>query len=263
MCGPAVSAGGHGAGDPGAVDAGLLEAGCVDVDPQALRRLLSQIAPALGGSAPVLLAAGRTTRLVTPAQRKALIHRDKGCVYPGCDRPADWCDAHHLREWIRDGGSTDIDNLALVCRFHHGQLHRAGESLAHTEGGFQRVSVCGDPSAGDHPASEAPPAGEDRPAGGDQPLSGNTLDANARTPSCDPPAGEDPPPGNTPKVSDRASSGAGSPRSSRQITKGCLTGGGRTIAYRIDRDDADAEQRDAMPTSGERGRARAKAGRVP
>lgn len=48
--------------------------------------------------------------------------RDDGCVFPGCDRPADWCDAHHINFWAF-GGRTDIDELALLCRQHHTLVH--------------------------------------------------------------------------------------------------------------------------------------------
>ncbi|MEO5679150.1 MAG: DUF222 domain-containing protein [Acidimicrobiales bacterium] len=57
---------------------------------------------------------GRTTRLVTAAQRLALEIRDRGCVFPGCHRPPGWCDAHHLTSWL-DGGTTDMDNPTLLC----------------------------------------------------------------------------------------------------------------------------------------------------
>jgi hypothetical protein len=67
----------------------------------------------------VPLGLGRTARYATPAQRRALIVRDGGCVFPGCDAPASWCDAHHVDHWEHDG-RTDLDNLALLCRHHHG-----------------------------------------------------------------------------------------------------------------------------------------------
>ena len=44
--------------------------------------------------------------------------RDHHCVFPGCDRPAPWCDGHHLVHWA-DGGPTKLDNLGLVCGTHH------------------------------------------------------------------------------------------------------------------------------------------------
>ncbi|WP_040521298.1 HNH endonuclease signature motif containing protein [Gordonia araii] len=60
----------------------------------------------------------RTQRLATPALRTALIARDHGCQFPGCGKPASWTDAHHIKEW-RDGGQTTLDNLVLLCRYHH------------------------------------------------------------------------------------------------------------------------------------------------
>ncbi|WP_375489963.1 DUF222 domain-containing protein [uncultured Jatrophihabitans sp.] len=72
-----------------------------------------------------VLFCGRTKRLATPALRYALAARDGGCCFPGCERPAAWCEAHHIREWT-DGGPTDIDNLCLLCRYHHRQFARHG-----------------------------------------------------------------------------------------------------------------------------------------
>jgi hypothetical protein len=51
--------------------------------------------------------------------------RDQGCAWPTCDRPAAWCEAHHLRPWP-DGGTTDLDNTALFCPHHHHVLHGRG-----------------------------------------------------------------------------------------------------------------------------------------
>jgi Domain of unknown function (DUF222)/HNH endonuclease len=72
---------------------------------------------------------GRRTRLVSAAQRRALVHRDRRCAFPGCDRPPRWCDAHHLVPWQR-GGPTDLDNLVLLCRRHHVLCHEGGWRLA-------------------------------------------------------------------------------------------------------------------------------------
>lgn len=71
---------------------------------------------------PEILDMGRRVRTATTAQRHALALRDQGCVIPGCGRPPDWCDAHHLLPWI-DGGLTNLDQLALVCRPHHMMIH--------------------------------------------------------------------------------------------------------------------------------------------
>lgn len=71
---------------------------------------------------------GRRTRVVPPAIRTALAVRDRGCVYPGCDRCPQWTDAHHVRHWA-DGGSTSLDNLVLLCRYHHRAVHEGRASL--------------------------------------------------------------------------------------------------------------------------------------
>jgi hypothetical protein len=56
------------------------------------------------------LDAGRSTRSVPPAIRRALVLRDRGCQFAGCDRPAEWTDAHHIQHWA-DGGATSLGNL--------------------------------------------------------------------------------------------------------------------------------------------------------
>ena len=61
-----------------------------------------------------LLDVGRAHRLATPAQRAGLRARDRGCVFPGCDRSPGWCQAHHLIEF-GDGGATRTDEMCLVC----------------------------------------------------------------------------------------------------------------------------------------------------
>ncbi|MGN6331361.1 MAG: HNH endonuclease signature motif containing protein, partial [Motilibacteraceae bacterium] len=65
---------------------------------------------------------GRTRRLATPDQRRLLALRDKGCVGPGCDRPPDWSQAHHLTRWTL-GGETNLDEMRLLCLWHHHLVH--------------------------------------------------------------------------------------------------------------------------------------------
>ena len=72
-----------------------------------------------------ILDLGVATRIVSAALWVAVVTRDEHCRFPGCDRPATWCDAHHVR-WVRHGGPTRLDNLVLVCRRHHTLLHKAG-----------------------------------------------------------------------------------------------------------------------------------------
>lgn len=71
---------------------------------------------------------GRSRRRASGPQRRALAHRDRGCIFPGCGAGASWCDAHHVTHW-RGGGRTDIENLALLCRYHHGVVHRRGWAM--------------------------------------------------------------------------------------------------------------------------------------
>lgn len=74
----------------------------------------------------VPLDVGREQRLFTRRQREALAVRDGGCRFPGCERPPSWCEAHHVRHWHDDGGSTDVADGILLCRHHHLLLHNNG-----------------------------------------------------------------------------------------------------------------------------------------
>jgi hypothetical protein len=71
---------------------------------------------------------GRQVRLVTPAQRRALLLRDGGCRFPGCHARAAHTIAHHVQFWA-DGGDTDITNLVLLCPRHHIAVHEGGWTL--------------------------------------------------------------------------------------------------------------------------------------
>ncbi|MGH9230796.1 MAG: HNH endonuclease signature motif containing protein, partial [Acidimicrobiales bacterium] len=55
----------------------------------------------------------------------ALVVRDEHCRFPGCDRPAHWCEGHHVRPWLF-GGPTRLLNLVLLCSRHHHLLHHPG-----------------------------------------------------------------------------------------------------------------------------------------
>ncbi|MGH3974997.1 MAG: DUF222 domain-containing protein [Pseudonocardiaceae bacterium] len=83
------------------------------------------IIPMVLGSESMPLDVGRQQRLATAAIRDALAHRDKGCAFPSCDRPPRYCQAHHLVHWL-DDGETKIDNLCLLCEYHHVIVHRQG-----------------------------------------------------------------------------------------------------------------------------------------
>jgi hypothetical protein len=77
---------------------------------------------------------GRTARLFNRRQRRALRARDGGCMFPGCERPPSWTEAHHIRHWVRDGGGSDIDDGILLCRHHHRLVHDQGWEFRRTTG---------------------------------------------------------------------------------------------------------------------------------
>jgi Domain of unknown function (DUF222) len=76
---------------------------------------------------------GRARRMPSPAARAALRVRDRGCVWPGCDRPASWTTAHHVRHWGH-GGVSDVPNLVLLCHRHHWLVHEGGWQVVRTDG---------------------------------------------------------------------------------------------------------------------------------
>jgi hypothetical protein len=90
-----------------------------------IRRLAcaAQIIPAVLGSKSEILDLGRSQRLFSPAQRRALAIRDKTCRAEGCSVPATWTEAHHFREpWSRNG-RTDLADGKLLCPWHHHRAH--------------------------------------------------------------------------------------------------------------------------------------------
>lgn len=79
---------------------------------------------------------GRTKRLVPEWLRAVVCARDLGCVFPGCDRPPQWCDVHHLEHWA-DGGETTVSNLILLCRHHHILVHQGGWKISGAPGSLR------------------------------------------------------------------------------------------------------------------------------
>ena len=66
---------------------------------------------------------GRAQYTVPRKLFRQVAARDRGCRFPGCDRPVKWTDAHHIHHW-EHGGSTDYCNLLLLCRRHHVYVHK-------------------------------------------------------------------------------------------------------------------------------------------
>jgi Domain of unknown function (DUF222)/HNH endonuclease len=81
----------------------------------------------------VPLSVERATRTIPAHIRTALVLRDQGCRFPGCDRPPAWTDGHHIIHWA-DGGTTELDNLVSLCRRHHRRVHEQGWSVHVTDG---------------------------------------------------------------------------------------------------------------------------------
>ncbi len=71
-----------------------------------------------------VLSVGRRTRAIPTAIRRALWIRDQGCRFPGCMNQRH-LHGHHVKHWLH-GGPTSLDNLVLLCGFHHRLLHEAG-----------------------------------------------------------------------------------------------------------------------------------------
>jgi hypothetical protein len=93
------------------------------IHPETVRRLLcearSQTLLEDGSARP--LAVGRMTREPSAWMLRQLRYRDVGCTFPGCGSQR-FTKAHHVT-WWRHGGTTDLDNLVLVCSFHHKLVH--------------------------------------------------------------------------------------------------------------------------------------------
>jgi hypothetical protein len=98
---------------------------------------------------------GRNRRLATPAQIAALTIRDSGaCRFPGCTHTRH-LHAHHVISWWR-GGPTDIDNLILVCSFHHQLIHAHGYLIRRPPGRWEFLRPDGTPI----PTAAAPLTGD-------------------------------------------------------------------------------------------------------
>ncbi|MEU2348675.1 DUF222 domain-containing protein [Modestobacter sp. NPDC049651] len=80
---------------------------------------------------------GRKHRIVPAGLRRAVVARDKTCVFAGCGAPHWWADVHHLVHWI-NGGETGLENSALLCERHHTKVHH-GFTVERDPGGRWRT----------------------------------------------------------------------------------------------------------------------------
>jgi hypothetical protein len=87
-----------------------------------------------------VLDSGRASRTFTAAQTRAIVARDRTCIWQGCDAPPGWCDVHHRIHWA-DGGATSVDNGVLLCGRHHDRVHANGHEIVKTESGPYLVQL--------------------------------------------------------------------------------------------------------------------------
>jgi hypothetical protein len=95
----------------------------------------ADILPAVLATSGVLVDLGRSRRVANQNQTFALIARDGGCSFPGCSHPPEYCDRHHIKGWI-DGGATNVNNLTLLCRYHHTHFLGHGWTCALNDDGL-------------------------------------------------------------------------------------------------------------------------------
>ena len=109
-------------------------AGGATLPAAALRRWACDIGiiPMVLGADSQILDYGTKTRDISPGLRSYLIARDGGCVFPGCDRPPAWTEAHHRIHWLA-GGPTSKINLDLLCVAHHHAVHEGGWTITIAE----------------------------------------------------------------------------------------------------------------------------------
>ena len=95
-------------------------------DPVTIKRVMCDagVSRLVTNGRSVILDYGTTQYLFSDAQFQALAARDRHCRHPGCDRPPEWCEAHHVRPW--PSGPTSLSNAVLKCSRHHHLGHRPG-----------------------------------------------------------------------------------------------------------------------------------------
>lgn len=105
--------------------AGVGLVGPEPIGASAVRRLActAEIIPVVLGGKSEVLDLGRSRRLYTTGQRKAMAVRDRHCRTEGCTVPAASCEAHHAGEPWSHGGRTDLNEGALLCSWHHHRAH--------------------------------------------------------------------------------------------------------------------------------------------
>ncbi|MDR7385152.1 HNH endonuclease signature motif containing protein [Promicromonospora iranensis] len=103
-----------------------------DRAPRALLRRLacdSAVTRVVFGPDGAVLDVGRAQRTVSGQMRRAVIARDRHCVFPGCDQPPSRCEVHHAITHWAHGGNTSVSNSALLCWYHHQLVDTQGITM--------------------------------------------------------------------------------------------------------------------------------------
>jgi hypothetical protein len=101
--------------------------------------------PVLFDTAGKPLKLGHTRRRFTDHQRTVLASIWGGCAHPHCDRPPSWTEAHHINEWHKDHGRTDVEDGILLCRHHHLMIHNNGWRVQRQATEYELLPPPGDP----------------------------------------------------------------------------------------------------------------------
>jgi hypothetical protein len=122
-------------GLPGA-SAADLEFSSLPISAKTVERLAcdASITRIVLGSESTVIDVGRAKRTISGPARKALNVRDRGCTWPGCERPASWTSGHHLKHWIH-GGTNLPPNLTLLCYRHHWMVHEGNWQIVRGDDG--------------------------------------------------------------------------------------------------------------------------------
>jgi hypothetical protein len=105
------------------------------MDPESVLRIAcdSKVMRVVLGADNEIMNIGRSSRTIPNAIRRVLNHRDKGCAFPGCGTRPRQCHGHHAEHWAR-GGETSLENLVLLCGFHHRVIHHGHWKVAMVHG---------------------------------------------------------------------------------------------------------------------------------
>lgn len=119
----------------------------------------AEIIPVVLNASGAVLDLGRSRRIASKFQTLALIARDGGCSFPACDHPPEWCQRHHIKGWV-DGGLTDLNNLTLLCGYHHRNFAGKGWALPDQRRRAARMDTAQtrrpDPNPTDQPSHPRP-----------------------------------------------------------------------------------------------------------